>query len=576
MRASPASAIPLLTVTLVLACDGTPTSPAVEVLAFTADEVSLRGGRGTTVVLRNGGTQAVGPVTLAAGPVLDPGGGVVPGASLRITPDLIPTLGPGEAEEVTLEPELASPLQPGFYSVKLIAAVAEGTAGLTVTLDIADPEGEAATVVLAPLSATMRQGDVVRVEASAEDAAGTALADRLITRLVEPPAAGFVTTDGAFVAYQPGAARLIARAGAAADTAEITIEARALSGRFDEVGVGLEQERYTSDLWVHGEYAYLGTWASREGVPGNTLFTWSVATPGAPLLLDSLTLDARTVNDVKVHLERPLAIATHELSEDGKNGVTLLDLTDPGHPLPISRFTEGLEPGIHNAWLEGDHAYLVVDGLGGGLRILDVSRPSDPEVVATWWAGSSFLHDVYVRDGLAFLSHWDAGLAILDVGNGIAGGSPDNPVEVSRIPALGGQTHNAWYWPEAGYVFVGEEDFATPGYLHVVDVRNLHAPREVATFDLPVDPPHNHWLDEERGVLFVAWYGAGVLALDVTGELLGDLSRQGRQIAALRYRGGLEGCFPGGATCAWAPQLHDGLLYLSDMNAGLVVLKPVF
>ena len=33
-------------------------------------------------------------------------------------------------------------------------------------------------------------------------------------------------------------------------------------------------------------------------------------------------------------------------------------------------------------------------------------------------------HDVYVRDGLAFLSHWDAGLIILDVGNGMAGGSP--------------------------------------------------------------------------------------------------------------------------------------------------------
>ena len=62
----------------------------------------------------------------------------------------------------------------------------------------------------------------------------------------------------------------------------------------------------------------------------------------------------------------------------------------------------------------------------------------------------------------AFLSHWDAGLIILDVGNGIAGGSPASPVEVSRIKTVGGQTHNAWYWPAAGYVFVGEENFGRP------------------------------------------------------------------------------------------------------------------
>jgi hypothetical protein len=103
---------------------------------------------------------------------------------------------------------------------------------------------------------------------------------------------------------------------------------------------------------------------------------------------------------------------------------------------------------------------------------------------------------VYVRDGLAFLSHWNPGMVILDVGHGIAGGSPVNPVEVSRIPDLQGQTHNAWYWPEAGYVFVGEEDFSTPGIMQVVDVRNLREPRVAATYSVPGQPPHNFWLDE--------------------------------------------------------------------------------
>jgi hypothetical protein len=389
---------------------------------------------------------------------------------------------------------------------------------------------------------------------------------------------GFFSGDR-FVPYGSGTALLIARAGAVADTVEVTVEPRNLGGSFQRVGQGLQTQRFTSDLWVENGYAYLGSWSIREGpdttLLGNTLYTWDVSRPEEPVLVDELEVDARTVNDVKVHPDGDLALITHEGSEDGLNGVTLLDLADPAHPTPITRFTEGLQPGIHNAWLDGDYAYLVVDG-GGGLRILDLSDPSQPFVVASFYGGKSFLHDVYVRDGLAFLAHWSAGFIVLDVGNGMAGGTPESPVEVSRISNLGDQTHNAWYWPESGYVFVGEEDFGTPGRMHVVDFRDPANPREVATFSVPDQTPHNFWLDEDRGILYLAWYGQGIRALDVTGELMGDLSKQGREITGLRYNGGTGACDRVASTCNWAPQLEDGLLYLSDMNRGLVILRPTF
>ena len=194
--------------------------------------------------------------------------------------------------------------------------------------------------------------------------------------------------------------------------------------------------------------------------------------------------------------------------------------------------------------------------------------------MSKFYAGSSSLHDVYVRDGLAFLSHWDAGLVILDVGNGVAGGSPSSPTEVGRVVTSGGQTHNAWYWPQAGYVFVGEEDFGTPGVVHVVDASDLSAPVEVADFSVAGVTPHNFWLDEARGILYVAWYETGVHALDVSGRLLGELDRQGREYAAFQYDGAGGGCASGSGTCNWAPQLHNGLIYLSDMNSGLWVFDP--
>ncbi|MCZ6753845.1 MAG: hypothetical protein O7E49_00915, partial [Gemmatimonadetes bacterium] len=178
-----------------------------------------------------------------------------------------------------------------------------------------------------------------------------------------------------------------------------------------------------------------------------------------------------------------------------------------------------------------------------------------------------FLHDVYLRDGLAFLSYWDEGLIILDVGNGVAGGSPVNPVEVGRLQIPGYWVHNAWYWPSAGYVFLGDEFNTSPG-LRVIDVSDLSKPVEVASFSATGSTPHNFWLDESRGILYAAWYRGGLRALDVNGTLMGELQRQGRQIAQALY--------DGGNTNTWGPQLDNGRIYLSDYFSGVWVLQGNF
>lgn len=463
-------------------------------------------------------------------------------------------------------------------------------AGLTAALalaihacsDPAAPGNGVASVTITSGPASPRQGDVVTYAAEARGSDGEPDSAALQWSVI-PASAGLVTAGGRFVGYQPGAARIAARSGSAADTFDITVVVRGLSGSFSSVGQGIESQRFTSDLWIHGSYAYTGTWGGRTVASvtrfGNALFVWDVSGPGNPVRTDSVLVDARVVNDVKIRADGALAVITHEGSADGLNGVTLLDLADPAHPTVITRFTTSLETGVHNTWVEGDYVYIAVDGVGptSGLRVLDISNPASPTVVASYYAGSSFLHDVYVRDGLAFLAHWDAGLVILDVGSGVAAGSPTSPVEVSRLRTAGGQTHNAWYWPSAGYVFVGEEDFGTPGIMHVVDVRDLSSPKEVATFRVAGDPPHNFWLDETAGVLYLAWYGSGVQALDVTGELLGELDKQGRKIAGSPISG-VDACpsSTGTATCTWAPQLHNGVLYLSDMNTGIRALQPAF
>ncbi|MEJ2342910.1 MAG: hypothetical protein P8Y10_11970 [Gemmatimonadales bacterium] len=515
---------------LLPSCGGSPTAPgpgpAAE-LAFTSSTLDLGSDLQAETTLRNVGTAAVGPITIAVG-TLQIGGVSVPGASVEASPDEVPTLNPGAGVSVTVSVVSDVALQPGSYSARLDAVVSgRSEASLGLGFLVEAPAVDVASIEILDAPTTVRQGDVLVLSAEARDESGSTMDGVQVAWTVVPPDAGLVTAEGRFVAYEPGIARLTASAGSQEATATVDVSPRGLAqGSFTVSGQGEQNLRFNSDLWVHGDCAYTGTWGDRQGQLGNTLNVWDISDPTAPQLTADVRVDARVVNDVKVRSDGKVAVISHEFSLDQLNGITLLALSADCNPNAISRFTTGLQSGIHNVWIEGDFVYVVTDGVGSGLRILDISDPQAPTVVAAFADPFSFLHDVYVRDGLAFLSHWDSGLIILDVGNGIVGGSPSDPREVSRVRTSGGQTHNAWYWPERGLVFVGEEDFNTPGIMHVVDVADLFAPVEVATFRIPADTPHNFWLDEEREILHMAWYTQGIISLDVSNTRASALVRE--------------------------------------------------
>ena len=94
--------------------------------------------------------------------------------------------------------------------------------------------------------------------------------------------------------------------------------------------------------------------------------------------------------------------------------------------------------------------------------------------------------------------------------------------------------HNGWWFhnPTTGeqrYLFIGQEGpgiigSQSSGNIHVVDVSDLTHPTEVAFFHLNGAGTHNFWMDEARQILYAAYYNGGVVALDVSGTLSGDLS----------------------------------------------------
>ena len=88
----------------------------------------------------------------------------------------------------------------------------------------------------------------------------------------------------------------------------------------------------------------------------------------------------------------------------------------------------------------------------------------------------------------------------------------------------------------------------------------LAHPVEVAVYHLNGAGTHNFWVDESRGILYAAYYNAGIVALDVTGTLSGDLAS--REIARLTVGGSDD-------TYTWGVMLANGSLWVTDMLSGL-------
>lgn len=183
------------------------------------------------------------------------------------------------------------------------------------------------------------------------------------------------------------------------------------------------------------------------------------------------------------------------------------------------------------------------------------------------------VHDEFIRDGLAFVCAWKTGVLIYDVGNGMKGGSPANPVLVSQVVTsdsqhVGIDDHNSWWFHnpatnEKRYLFVGQEGpgvigTSSSGDIHVVDVSDLTSPTEVAVFHRAGAGTHNFWMDEAHQILYAAYYNGGVVAIDVSGTLSGDISS--RLIDTLS--------FGAGTTYTWGVQLYNGSLYAMDMLSG--------
>jgi hypothetical protein len=449
---------------------------------------------------------------------------------------------------------------------------------------------------------TVWTGDVVHLNATPRRAGGATVADAPVTwsytyvpddTLFAAGGAGIIEA-GLFAANQPGRFTLLAQVGNVSARHVLEVKTRDVKRRISVMGRGQITNSHTSDLWPWTgkdgrDYVLVGTW----GADGYAI-VFDITDPSNPVKTDSVKVDARTINDVTVSPDGRYGVLSREGASNRVNGVVILDLANPAHPRVASTFSQELTGGVHNMFATNDYLFAV----SGGQKyvIIDVRDLNNPKYVSEYRHDVNVrLHDLWVHDGIAYSAQGGVGTVVVDVGNGKYGGTIEKPKLITTFPVNSGHEIFPYFQKKTGkvYLFIGDEEMnragrvwegtnyrgsmtesggiaqTSGGYTKVVDFTDPMKPRFVARYHL--EDYGSHDIIVEDDILYQAYYDGGVRLVDVSGELLGNLADQKREIAVFKPYD------PKGFT-ANAPFVMNampwkGYVLFTDFNSGLWTAK---
>ena len=124
----------------------------------------------------------------------------------------------------------------------------------------------------------------------------------------------------------------------------------------------------------------------------------------------------------------PIPSLTHDIELQGQfmyvatnNGLTVVDMSTPASPfIRGSVTTTSVNMGVR---IRGQYAYLA--SFGGGLRVVDISNPDAPVIVATRAAG--YAYEVGFKDNIAYVISFAGEVFVYDITN------PTNPTLVRTL-----------------------------------------------------------------------------------------------------------------------------------------------
>ena len=274
------------------------------------------------------------------------------------------------------------------------------------------------------------------------------------------------------------------------------------------------------------------------------------------------------------------------------------DIHDCRHARPLGSLALGAVPHEFYLWRDPAQparllAYMAMWNQTPDLNVVDLTDPAKPSVIGQWSAAADgaagTLHSLSLTpDGTrAYLAMWGGGFRVADTSD-FALGRPQPKLRLlgatALLPPPGHDVHSAVALADPRYVLLTQEVYTCPfGGVTVADISDPARPLPVGQFMLPENDPGCAALPEADAVFtahnplvvgplaFISWYGGGLQALDFSNP-------------AQPVRVGLfvpDGTGPVGGSPygrypvqLWSyPILRAGLIYVSDIEAGLYILR---
>ena len=294
---------------------------------------------------------------------------------------------------------------------------------------------------------------------------------------------------------------------------------------------------YYGDIWVDGNYAYLGT-----DVNGGGVSIFDVSDPATPTFIRNPTNLSGTITkptyvgdqmeDMEVY--NGIGYFGSDVSTTSGTGVDIVDLSDPTNPTMISRIN-GVNGGhnkVHTLSYSEGFLY-TADNATDVIKIFDVSDPGNPQFkwsVDLGLPSGQASHEVVVKNGKMYVASknnsfsgddatsFNTGTtAIYDVSN-VGAASPTR----LKLWATGARSHTGMVSNDGNLLVVAQE--RPNGNVNIYDISMIDQPNDPDTpillstlnrTNVGIDAHSPHHPHLHGDMLVLSWYEAGVTIFNI-------------------------------------------------------------
>ncbi len=255
------------------------------------------------------------------------------------------------------------------------------------------------------------------------------------------------------------------------------------------------------------------------------------------------------------------------VADEGPSTLQIVDLTNLPFSADVVYNSDELFTRSHNIFIDTTNAILYAcftahtNNTSSGMEVFSVQNPTNPQWISEF--NTAGVHDVYVRDNIAYLNIGQEGFVIADYSN------PADPIilgSLSEYSSFGqGYNHSGWLTEDGNYYVFADENHGLP--LKVCAVSNYDDLQILSTFSSDISSNsivHNVIIKDKYA--FVSHYHDGLQVFDISNPLSPTKVSSYKTYEPndhTSYRG------------AWGvyPNLPSGLILVSDMQYGLFVLN---